>query len=173
MYGDHLIGVWSGWGASIIVYSMIHTSLNPSEYPTASTETVGPRYFRLGLHPYDPSPNTRCQNTSYRHDKDLIWVWSVWGASIIVYSMIQVRNRVIHLLPLWLWDQDISDWGCILMTTNHSWRRWNTSYRYEEDLIGVWSYIHVRNQVNLLPYCHHWLWGIYQVRVAPLWLLPQ
>jgi hypothetical protein len=33
-----------------------------------------------------------------------MWVWSVWGASIITYSMIQVRVQENYLLPLWLWD---------------------------------------------------------------------
>jgi hypothetical protein len=62
--------------------------------------------------------------------------------------------------PLWLWAQQISGWGCILMTPSRT--PWNTLYMYKVDLIWVWSgwvvliitysTLQVRNRVNcLLP----------------------
>ena len=50
------------------------------------------------------SHNRRCWNTLYMYQIDLLWVWSGWGASIIIHSKIQVRNREKDLLPLFFWD---------------------------------------------------------------------
>jgi hypothetical protein len=73
--------------------------------------------------------NRRCGNTIYMYEADLLWVWSVCGCrNHILHHMLQVRNRVNHLLPLWLCAQAYSSWGwgCILMTTSHCRRCWNT-----------------------------------------------
>jgi hypothetical protein len=113
------------------------TSQKLSESPSTSV-TVRPNISDCGCILMTTIHNRLYQNTLYRYEEDLIGVWSGWGVLIIVYSMIQVRNRVNHLLPLWLWDQDISDCGCILMTTSQSLRCQNTFYMHEDHLIGVW-----------------------------------
>jgi len=84
------------------------------------------------------SHSWRCCNTLYMYKVDLLWVWSEWGVSIIIHSMMQARNRVNCLLPFsHLFQEHISGWGCILMTNSHNRRCQNASYRYEEDMIGV------------------------------------
>jgi hypothetical protein len=146
------------------------------------------------------SYSRRCWNALYMYEVDLRWVWSEWGATMVIYSMLQVRNRENHLLPLLLtdpayirlalhpyehWPQNmiqkhfiyvckrsdvsvkwvgyfnhlcykweserityhwgcdwetkhLSGWGCMLMTTGHCSRCWNTLYMNEVDLIWVW-----------------------------------
>jgi hypothetical protein len=81
--------------------------------------------------------------TLYIYEEDLLWVWRGWGASIITYSMIQVRNQetLLVLMPPPCVKPSIYQCGvasCILMTTSHNGRCWNTSYMYEEDLPWVW-----------------------------------
>jgi hypothetical protein len=50
------------------------------------------------------SHSSRCWIALYMNKEDLLWVWSEWGASMVIYSMLQVRNRENHLLPLLLTD---------------------------------------------------------------------
>ena len=64
--------------------------------------TVRPSIIRLGLHPYDTIHSRQRWNTLYMYEVDLIWVWGGWGATIITYIMIQVRNQENLLLPPWL-----------------------------------------------------------------------
>ena len=67
--------------------------------------------------------NRWCWNALYTYDEDLLWAWSEWGVSIIIYSMMQARNQVNCLLPLpHLFQEHISGWNRILMTNGHSWR---------------------------------------------------
>jgi hypothetical protein len=80
------------------------------------------------------SHSGRCWNKLYMYEVDLIWVWSGWGASIITYSMLQVRDQV-NLLLLPCETKHISGWGCVLMTTSHSGRWRNALYIYEVDLL--------------------------------------
>jgi hypothetical protein len=47
------------------------------------------------------SRSSRCCNALYVYGEDLLRVWSVWGAPIMTYSMIQVKNCVNLQLPLW------------------------------------------------------------------------
>jgi hypothetical protein len=65
----------------------------------------------------------RCWNTIYMYEVNLLKVWSGWGASIIIYRMIQiqVRNQEILLLPSTIQHTTtvISGWHCILITHNH------------------------------------------------------
>jgi len=81
----------------------------------------------------------RLLNTFYRYEVDLVWVWSGWGVPIISYSMSPVRTP---LKILWL-AQPLLEWwyGMVLwqLTTSHSWRLLNTFYRYEVNLVWVWS----------------------------------
>jgi hypothetical protein len=109
------------------------------------------------------SHSSRCWNTIYMYEEDLLWVWSGWGASIIMYSMIQVGTQEL-LLPLYNCETKyISGWNCVCMTTSHSSRCWNTIYMYEEEMLWVWcgwgasiitySMIQVTDQENFL-----WLW---------------
>jgi len=107
------------------------------------------------------SHSGRCWNALYMYDFDLLRVWSGWGASIITYSMLQVRDQVnLLLLPLWCETKHISGWGCVLMPTSHSGRCWSALYMYDFHLLRVWSgwgasiitysMLQVRDQVNLL-----------------------
>jgi hypothetical protein len=41
--------------------------------------------------------------------------------------------------PLWGSIEQISGWSCMLMTTSHCSRRWIALYRYEVNLVCVWS----------------------------------
>jgi len=43
---------------------------------------------------------SRWWNALYIYELDLLWVWTGWGASIITYIIIQVRNQENHLLLL-------------------------------------------------------------------------
>ena len=43
---------------------------------------------------------SRCWITLYIYKADLLWAWTGWGASIITYIIIQVRNQEKHLLIL-------------------------------------------------------------------------
>jgi len=79
-----------------------------------------------------PSHGRRCSNALYVYEVYLIWVCSGWGASIITYNMIQVRNRVNLLLPLWLWDQAHIRVG--LLPYDHQ-----TEWEVLKHFIYVWS----------------------------------
>jgi hypothetical protein len=74
------------------------TSPNPSESPTTTTENVKPSISAWGGICMSTGRNRRCWNTLYMYEVDLLWVWSGWVASIITYSMIQVKIRVNLLL---------------------------------------------------------------------------
>ena len=136
------------------------TSEKPSESPTTTTVTVRPSISGWGCIHMIASRSSTCWITLFMHDKEVLWVWGGWGALIITLHMLQVIVQDNHLMPLRLGDKAISCWGCIHMTTSHNRRIRNASYRYEEDMIGVWigwgisiivySMIQVRNRVNLL-----------------------
>jgi hypothetical protein len=167
-----LIWLWSGWGASIIIYSMIHVrNQKPSELPTTATATVRQQISGWSCILMTPSHNRRCWNTLYMYKVDLIWVWSGWVVLIITYSTLQVRNRVNRLrLPLWLWLSSKYQVGVTFlwpMTPSHSSRYENTLYMYGVNMPwvrSVWGVLiiiityncysynlqhKVRNQVNL------------------------
>jgi hypothetical protein len=85
------------------------------------------------------SRSSWCWNTWHVYELDLLWVWSGWDASIMTYSIIQVRNQENHLqLPVTV-RPSISGWGYILMTASRSIRCGNTLYVYGEDLTRVWG----------------------------------
>jgi hypothetical protein len=84
----------------------------------------------------------RLLNTFYRYEVDLVWVWSGWEVLIISYSMSPVRTplKILRLRPILpFWSDGILVWCCGNMTVGHGWRLLNTFYRYEVDLVWVWS----------------------------------
>ena len=89
------------------------------------------------------SHSRRCWNILHMYDVDLIWVWSVWGASIITFTIINYFSEkpahLLLLLLLWLLDQVYVRLGMHPYDTNHIRRCWHTSYMYELDLLWVWS----------------------------------
>ena len=130
MYDVDLTWVWSGWGVQN--HNLQHiTSKKQIESPTTTTETVRPIIHQVGVASSWPLSTVEAAETLYMYDEDLLWVWSGWGAPIISYSTLQVRNPYY----CYHWDCDpkhiISGWDCcILMTTSHSRRCWNTIYIY-------------------------------------------
>jgi hypothetical protein len=94
MYKEDLLWVWREWVASII-----RTNRDP---PPTPDPLSGHRQQISGCGGIlmTTSHCNRCWNTVYMYAVDLLWVWMVWGASIITYSMTQVRNQVIILLLL-------------------------------------------------------------------------
>ena len=115
------------------------------------------------------------------YEEDLIWVWNGLGFSIICNSRTPWQNQA-NLLPVlvYLSHEQISGWDCILMTTSHSSRCWNTLYKYKVDIDMLWvwsgwdapiiinSMIQVRNQVNHLLASLCCEPSIYQVGAVPL-----
>jgi hypothetical protein len=83
------------------------------------------------------SHSSRCWNTLYMYEVDLLWVWMVWEASIITYSMTQVRNQVIIIQP-----PPVAENRMVLYTfstKSHSSRCSKSLYMYQKDLLWVWS----------------------------------
>ena len=76
-----------------------------------------------------------CWNALHIYEFDLLWVWSGWDASIMTYSIIQVRNQENHLQLHLTVRPSMSGWGCILMTASRSIRCGNTLYMYEVNLV--------------------------------------
>ncbi len=111
----------------------------------------------------------RLLNTFYRYEVDPVWVWSGWEVLIISYSMSPMRNplKILRLCPL---HSDGMVWRCGIITASHGWRLLNTFYRYEVDLVGVWSgwevpiisysMSPVRNQLKILRHCLKWWYGL-------------
>jgi hypothetical protein len=81
------------------------------------------------------SRSSWCWNTWHVYKLDLLWVWSGWDASIMTYSIIQVRNQENHLQLHLTVRPSMSGWGCILMTASRSIRCGNTLYMYEVNLV--------------------------------------
>jgi hypothetical protein len=73
-------------------------SLNRVNTPTDFFTSLPEQISVWGCIHMTASHNRRYWNTSYMYDDDLLWVWSGWDAAIIIYSLIQVRNQVNHLL---------------------------------------------------------------------------
>jgi len=152
----NLLWVWSGssgkWvGCTNHNLTQHDTSEKPSESHTTTTVTVRPSISGWGCIYMIASRSSTFWITLYMHDKEVLWVWGGWGAPIITLHMLQVIVQDNHLLPLRLGDKAISCWGCILMTTSHNRRIRNTSYRYEDDLIGVW----IGWGVSIIVYAQH------------------
>jgi hypothetical protein len=85
------------------------TSQKPSEFPTTATAICEPRHNQVRYESiHIAASHSRRSYASYLYDKDLIWVRNGWGASIITYSTLQVRNQdnLLLLLPLRLWTQE-------------------------------------------------------------------
>ena len=103
IYKVDLLWVWSEWGVSIIIYSMIQ--VRERESPTVATVTVILSTYQTVVASLWALAAIALAETCYIcTKKDLLSVWSGWSAPIIVYLLTQVRNRVNILLPLTLWD---------------------------------------------------------------------
>jgi hypothetical protein len=157
-------------------------SEKPSESPTADSTSLPEQISVWGWNNMTASHKKRYWNTLYMYKDDLLGVWRARGVTIIIYSLIQVRNRVNHLdsanstsLP-----EQISVWGCIHMNASHNRRYWNTLYMNKDNLLWVWqargaaiifdSLIQVRNPVNHLLLILHLSQSRYQCGIVSIWL---
>ena len=156
MYDKDLLWVWSGWGVLIITYSTLQVRnrenllLLPLWCETNHTSGWGCILMTTGS-------SRRCWNTLYMHDKDLLWVWTGDGASIITYSM---RNQVNHLLPthhshrtnrLGLDPYDHWPQQQVLKHCIYIWSRSAMSMmKWVRCSYHIYSTLQVRNRVNLL-----------------------
>jgi len=110
--------------------------------PTARKSSLRSQraYIRLELYILMTTRHSwRRWNTLYMYEVDLVGVWSGLEVPIISYSMSPVRIPLKFLRPsppLWEWCMI---WCCGIMTASHGWRLLNTFYRYEVDLVWVWS----------------------------------
>ena len=77
IYKEDLLRVWTGWGVSII--STNRGSIIHAHHSFRSMRA----YIRLELHPYDLEPLLKVLKHFYIYKEDLLWVWTVWGVSII------------------------------------------------------------------------------------------
>jgi hypothetical protein len=143
-YEVNLVWVCRGWEVPIISYSMspVRTPLRillllPSP-PFWSDGMVWCCTLKATHHIQSMT------NTFYMYELDLVWVWSGWEVLIISYSMSPVRTplrilrRSRYNWPTPFWSDGIV-WCCGNMAASHGWRLLNTSYRYEVDLVWVWS----------------------------------
>ena len=124
MHKEDLLWVSNVWGASIITWSILQVRTQVNLLPHLMWNTA---YISAGLHPND---RKRCWNTLYMYEEDLLWVWSVWGASIKTYSRCKQETKWITYYHNSTSPRAITGWSCILMTASHCSRRWNTSYIY-------------------------------------------
>ena len=81
IYEIDLVWVWTGWGASIITYSMMQARnqvncLRPLLYLSKAISGWSCNFMTT-------SHCSRCWNTFYMYEVNLLWVWSGWDASII------------------------------------------------------------------------------------------
>jgi hypothetical protein len=94
MYKEDLLWVWKEWGASII-----RTKRDPPTTPRRSILRSQRQISECGGILMTSSRCSRCWIALFMYKEDLLWVWSGWGASIITYSILQVRTQVNCLLP--------------------------------------------------------------------------
>ena len=97
VYKVDLLWVWSGWEVLIITYiwpkwETKRIYCQSDVRPSMSVSGWGCIHMTVGN-------SRRCWNTIYMYKKYLPWVWIGWHASIITYSMMQVRTQVNLLLP--------------------------------------------------------------------------
>ena len=81
----------------------------------------------------------RFWNTLYMFKVDLLWVWSVWGVSIIQPTATVTLSPAPTRKSTHRSQRQISGWIGILMTGRHCWTCWIALYMYKEDLLWVWS----------------------------------
>ena len=94
-------------------------------------------YIRLKLHPYDLEPLLKVLKHFYIYKEDLLWVWTVWGVSIISTNR-GSKCESMHNITFRSMEH-ISGWSYTLMTRSHCWRCSNAIYIYKEDLLWVWT----------------------------------
>ena len=141
MYEVDLVGVWRGLEVPIISYSM-----SPVRIPLKFLRPISPSpplwewcmVWCCGI--MTANHGWRLLNTFYRYEVNLVWVWSGWEVPIISYIMSPVRNqdKILHPTtgppPF-----GVMVWCCGIMTASHGRRLLNTFYRYEVNLVWVWS----------------------------------
>ena len=130
-------------------------------------------WYDMVLHPYGHPPHIK-------HAKHLLYVWSRSGMSM---KWMGGRNHILQHVPSEKPRQnptaqptpfiDGMVWCCDIMTASHGWRLLNTFYRYEVDLVWVWSgwevliisysMSPVRNPLKILRLCPlllEWWYGM-------------
>ena len=84
---------------------------------------------------------------------DLLWVWRVWGVSVIRSNRDPPATPTTSTLRFHGSIEHISGWSCILMTTSYCSRCWKSSYIYKEKLLlWVWREQGVCGVVSILTY---------------------
>jgi hypothetical protein len=78
MYEVDLLWVWSEWGASMVIYSMLVTSEKPRESPT-STEAVRPCIYQAGIASLWPLAAVEGAETHYIWMKSTCYEYEVDG----------------------------------------------------------------------------------------------
>ncbi len=79
----------------------------------------------------------RCSNTLYIYKEDLLWVWTVWGVTIISTnrgSKCESMHITLRSMRAYI-RLELHPY----MTHSHCWRCSNTLYIYKEDLLWVWT----------------------------------
>jgi hypothetical protein len=143
------------------------TSENPSESPTSTTLCETKHISGWGYILMTCRQSSRCWNTSYMYEADLLRVWSEWGASIITYSMIQVRNQENLLLPHLTVRPSIYQVGVASLwpvakvagaeTLNICLKK--TCFEYEVCEVSEWDVtVQPHGKSRWITYSHLWLW---------------
>jgi hypothetical protein len=137
MYEIDLLWVSRGWGAPIILQQRQPMS-KTNRISYCCFTTLREQISGLGCILMTNSHSSRGWNTLYMYEIDMLWVWREWGFPIILQQRkpMSKTNRISYCRFNTLSEQ-ISGWGCILMTNSHSSRCWNTLYMYEIDLLWV------------------------------------
>ena len=137
MYEIDLLWVSRGWGAPIILQQRQPMS-KTNRISYCCFTTLREQISGWGCILMTNSHSSRGWNTLYMYEIDMLWVWRGWGVPIILQQRkpMSKTNRISYCRFNTLSEQ-ISGWGCILMTNSHSSRCWNTLYMYEIDLLWV------------------------------------
>ncbi len=132
IYKEDLLWVWTGWGVSI-------TSTNRgSKCKTRQITLRSHRaYNKAGVTSLWPSTTVEGAEALYICIKKSCYEYELDGGyqSQVLTEDPSANPATSHLGPI----EKISGWSCILMTTGHCSRCWNTLYIYNEDLLWEWT----------------------------------
>ena len=141
MYEVDLVWVSRGWEVPIISFSMSPVMRTPLKILRLAQPLLEWWYGTV-LHPKGHPPHIK-------HDKHLLYVWS--GSGVSMKCEVDGGSQSYPTAcPQWephsksydwpnpFWSDGIV-WCCGIMTASHGWRLLNTFYRYEVDLVWVWS----------------------------------
>ena len=114
----------------------------------------------------------RLLNTFYRYQVNLVRVWKWMGGPNHILQHVPSENPTENptTVPT---PSRVMVWCCGIMTASHGWRHLNTFYRYQVNLVRVWSgwevpiisysMSPVRNPLKILRLCPlllEWWYGM-------------